>query len=146
MGGVWSKGSEKATKYLDPKALRSCAFTILKTQHGKVTMTSSECGSITDTSIKANKRKMREIGNLSRLTKLNLHGSKITSLPDSVGRLQNLQELHLGLKEALLSLPKTVGGLVSLTKLSLHGSKITSLPASIGPLQNLQELHLLCTD
>jgi len=86
-----------------------------------------------------------EIGDLVSLTKLNLHQSGITSLPPSIGRLQNLKVLDLSWTKKLLELPEEIGDLSSLNELDLAGSKIESLPSSIGRLQDLQNLNLSWT-
>jgi hypothetical protein len=76
---------------------------------------------------------------------LNLSGSKITSLPPSIGRLQNLKDLDLKSTEYLSNLPEETGDLTSLTKLNLSFVWITSFPPSIGRLQNLEYLDLSYT-
>mmetsp|Transcript_19957 Transcript_19957/g.41108 ORF Transcript_19957/g.41108 Transcript_19957/m.41108 type:complete len:138 (+) Transcript_19957:157-570(+) len=66
----------------------------------------------------------------------------IQSLPPSIGRLQNIQELDLSGNDQLRSLPNEIGNLRNLTTLDLSGSRITSLPSSIGQLQKLECLDL----
>eukprot|EP00533_Pseudo-nitzschia_delicatissima_P010098 CAMPEP_0116079300 /NCGR_PEP_ID=MMETSP0327-20121206/1068_1 /TAXON_ID=44447 /ORGANISM="Pseudo-nitzschia delicatissima, Strain B596" /LENGTH=578 /DNA_ID=CAMNT_0003569915 /DNA_START=260 /DNA_END=1997 /DNA_ORIENTATION=- len=71
-----------------------------------------------------------------------LRRPSITSLPPSVGRLQNLEVLCLGSTKNLLNLPQEVGDISSLKSLDLSGTGIVSLPPSIGRLHNLEVLLL----
>jgi len=77
-----------------------------------------------------------------RVAYLYLEGSKITTLPPSIGRLEDLQYLDLSATEKLVNLPEEIGDLANLNKLDLQRSGITSLPPSIGRLKNLQVLNL----
>lgn len=83
---------------------------------------------------------------LASLEKLNLENSAIRSLPPSIGRLQNLNELGLIHTYELVNLPEEIGDLVNLTKLNLTESSLVSLPSSMGRLQNLKHLHLECME
>ena len=69
----------------------------------------------------------------------------MTSLPDSVGNLQNLVSLWI-FDNKLTSLPDSVGNLQNLRKLQLFNNQLTSLPDSVGNLQNLLELSFPTTD
>jgi Leucine-rich repeat (LRR) protein len=86
-----------------------------------------------------------QIGNLKNLTHLTLYNSQITNLPTQVGNFRNLTYLNLA-GTSITSLPPEIGKLNKLTVLDLHDSKITSLPPEIGKLQNLTELDLSGTE
>ena len=76
------------------------------------------------------------------ISKLRITGwNNISSLPESIANLVNLQELDLGWNN-LTYLPENIGNLVNVRKLHLWGNKLTSLPESFGNLVNLQELEL----
>jgi len=77
-----------------------------------------------------------------KLTKLKfLKVSMLSSLPESIGKLTNLEELNL--KDGrLTSLPESIGKLTKLEKLNLFNNKLTSLPTSIGKLTNLEDFNL----
>jgi len=88
-----------------------------------------------------------EIGDLASLEELHLRfSSGLTSLPPSIGRLQNLRYLDLNGTNSLLKLPEEIGDLANLDTLKLHGSAITLLPPSIGQSQNLKHLGLSQTE
>ena len=72
------------------------------------------------------------------------NGLALTSLPDEIGLLPQLQELNLRSCSGLAGLPPTLGrGLPSLQSLNLMLCKrVSSLPESIGELQALQTLLL----
>jgi hypothetical protein len=86
------------------------------------------------------------IGKAKNLKHLDTNGSEISSLPSSIGELQNLKELRLDYTRDLSGLPEEIGNLTNLIKLNLDGSSISSIPRSIGKLRNLKELHLDYTD
>lgn len=81
------------------------------------------------------------IEEILKLKQLNL--THITTLPESIGELKNLQILFLWDCENLKTLPESIGLLSNLQKLYLTGCyNLTTLPESIGQLQNLQSLDL----
>ncbi len=85
-----------------------------------------------------------EIGDLRSLIKLSICGSGISTLPASIGRLQNLQEIFIdSFHRDLKCLPKEIGDLRSLIKLTLIDSGLNTLPSSIGRLQNLKAISIL---
>jgi Leucine-rich repeat (LRR) protein len=86
------------------------------------------------------------IGKAKNLKHLDTNGSEISSLPSSIGELQNLKELRLDYTRDLSGLPEEIGNLTNLIKLNLNGSSISSIPRSIGKLRNLKELLLDYTD
>src|SRR5260370_10753325 len=96
------------------------------------------------------------IGNLSNLKVLRLYGaldpreidtnkptqpSKVKSLPGTIGKLQNLEELDLG-RNAIKDIPAQIASLQKLKKLALDYSDIHELPSFVGNLKNLQELSV----
>src|SRR5207248_3717178 len=95
------------------------------------------------------------IGNLSNLKVLRLYGaldptpsdtnelpsSKVNSLPGTIGKLQNLEELDLG-RNRIKSIPSQIASLQKLKRLALDHNDIHELPAFVGYLKNLQELSV----
>ena len=81
------------------------------------------------------------IGQLQNLQELNLRRTGLSSLPPNIGQLQNLESLDLS-STGLSNLPVEIGGLTNLKTLNLEKSSIISLPPSIGRLQNLESLSL----
>ncbi|MHA2365683.1 MAG: leucine-rich repeat domain-containing protein [Candidatus Hodarchaeales archaeon] len=81
------------------------------------------------------------IGNLTNLEYLDLSHNTLTSLPESIGNLPNLGYLDLS-DISLTSLPETIGNLLNLEFLNLSYNSLTSLPESIGNLPNLKSLNL----
>ncbi|OYE03750.1 leucine-rich repeat domain-containing protein [Nostoc sp. 'Peltigera membranacea cyanobiont' 232] len=75
------------------------------------------------------------------VTKLNLSGRSLTTLPPEIGQLTNLQTLDLS-DNQLSSLPPEIGQLTNLQSLDLDNNQLSSLPAEIGQLTNLQSLDL----
>ncbi|XP_050144913.1 disease resistance-like protein DSC1 isoform X20 [Malus sylvestris] len=81
------------------------------------------------------------IGNLKSLEKLDLRGTAIKNLPASIGNLKSLEKLDLS-GTAIKCLPASIGNLKSLEKLDLSGTAIKCLPESIGNLKSLEKLDL----
>uniref|UniRef100_A0A0E0C086 Uncharacterized protein n=1 Tax=Oryza meridionalis TaxID=40149 RepID=A0A0E0C086_9ORYZ len=80
---------------------------------------------------------------LENLEILNLSACNFHSLPDSIGHLQNLQDLNLSLSSFLVTLPSSIGTLQSLHLLNLKGcGNLEILPDTICSLQNLHFLNL----
>ena len=75
------------------------------------------------------------------VTSLVMSNCQLTGLPESIGRLSNLKELHLA-NNRLTSLPESIGNLSNLTKLYLRDNQLISLPECIGNLSKLAELYL----
>lgn len=83
-----------------------------------------------------------EIGSLKGLTRLELGGLCMRTLPESIGSLGKLQKLSLNYCEQLVQLPKSLGKLKSLLELELGDTALKELPASIGDLKNLRSLNV----
>ncbi|WP_299678832.1 leucine-rich repeat domain-containing protein [uncultured Tenacibaculum sp.] len=90
-----------------------------------------------------------EIGTLSSLVYLELSNNSLTSLPSGIGSLNALEELRITSQnntttgeKTLASLPNEIGGLTSLKKLSLQGNRLTSIPNTINGLTALEDLNL----
>ncbi len=96
------------------------------------------------------------IGNLSNLKVLTLSGaidpreigskepippSKVKSLPGTIGKLQNLEELDLS-RNGIKSIPSQIASLQKLKRLALDYNNIHELPAFVGNFKNLQELSV----
>ncbi|MEK7399563.1 MAG: COR domain-containing protein, partial [Candidatus Poribacteria bacterium] len=74
-----------------------------------------------------------------KATKLDLSGLLLTSLPESIGKLTQLQSLDVD-SNRLTSLPESIGQLTQLQILSAKNNQLTSLPESIGQLAQLKLL------
>lgn len=83
------------------------------------------------------------IGKLTNLTSLNLSRNKLNTLPESIGKLINLTTLYLSHNQ-LTALPESIGNLKHLTSLDLSNNRLKTLPESIGKLTNLTSLDLSC--
>jgi Leucine-rich repeat (LRR) protein len=96
------------------------------------------------------------IGELTNLKVLNLNGamdptpsdtnspipaSKIKTLPATIAKLQNIEELDLE-RDRLQSVPLPVASLKKLKKLDLDYNDVHELPSFVGELGNLQELSV----
>ena len=77
--------------------------------------------------------------NHKRLLDLRVIGNKLTALPESVGKLENLIRLWV-FNNHLTSLPESVGKLKNLIVFSVYNNQLTSLPESVGKLKNLINL------
>jgi hypothetical protein len=79
------------------------------------------------------------IGNLTKLTRLQIHNQRITTIPSSVGNLTQLHTLLLG-GNRLKHLPEELGNLTNLRLLHIYGNVIETIPVSIGNLTKLEQL------
>ncbi|XP_056166431.1 disease resistance protein RUN1-like [Syzygium oleosum] len=81
------------------------------------------------------------IGMLVKLESLSLFGCvKLKKLPDSIGKLESLQELNLS-STKIVELPDSIGNLKKLKVMLMENTPIRKLPSTIGMLKNLEELH-----
>ncbi|MDP3533514.1 MAG: leucine-rich repeat domain-containing protein [Alphaproteobacteria bacterium] len=85
--------------------------------------------------------KITDITSFIFLKSLDIRYNKLTSLPESIKNLENLEELHLD-ENNLKTIPDSIKHLKKLRILCLSSNKITSLPDWIGDLENLEELYL----
>jgi hypothetical protein len=76
-----------------------------------------------------------------RLTKLDLSGYNLTSLPPEIAQLSNLRNLELS-HNNLTALPPEITQLCNLKTLVFNGNSLRQLPPGIGELINLTELSL----
>jgi hypothetical protein len=68
-----------------------------------------------------------ELGRLTALTSLHLHGNMLTSVPAALGGLTALKSLDLSGNQ-LTSVPAVLGGLTALKSLDLQANKLTNAP------------------
>jgi hypothetical protein len=84
-----------------------------------------------------------EVGQLTRLQKLDLSCSGLPALPAELGALTRLRKLDLSECSGLTALPAELGALTRLRELDLSEcSGLTALPAELGALTRLRELDL----
>jgi Leucine-rich repeat (LRR) protein len=81
------------------------------------------------------------IGKLVNLQYIDLRHNQLTVIPETIGELVNLQYLDLSFNR-LAELPKSIGKLVRLEYLFLTNNQLISLPESIGKLVKLEYLQL----
>jgi Leucine-rich repeat (LRR) protein len=72
---------------------------------------------------------------------LDLSELGLTILPESLGKLNELQSLSLS-DNQITNIPESIGKLSSLETLDVRGNQLTSLPESLGKLTNLEDLDV----
>jgi hypothetical protein len=82
------------------------------------------------------------IGQLVKLTKLDISNNNFVKLPDSIGQLTNLTSLKITRNSLLINLPDSIGQLINLTELRIDHNSLTKIPESIGQLTNLTKLEI----
>jgi leucine-rich repeat protein SHOC2 len=82
------------------------------------------------------------IGKFKNLRMLNLSENKIDSLPEEIGRLENLAILDISDNNSLVTLPVSLGDLQNLKILNLSYLNLKTLPTSIEKLKNLSIIVL----
>ncbi|WVZ17078.1 hypothetical protein V8G54_010060, partial [Vigna mungo] len=80
------------------------------------------------------------IGELTHLRYLNLNGTSIAMLPESLCNLYNLQTLKLGSCSNLTELPKHIQKLVNLRHFRIFNTPIKEMPKRMGKLNQLHDL------
>ena len=85
-----------------------------------------------------------EIGNLTKLIKLNLGTNQLTgSLPPEIGNLANLTHLMLNVNQLSGEIPSEIGKLTNLEGLGLAYNQFAGeIPPEVGDLKNLSGLNL----
>jgi len=78
---------------------------------------------------------------LKNLFRLHLDHNQITAIPDSIGKMQSIEELYLSHNKLDL-VPESICFLTSLTVLTLSHNALTKLPIGIDRLTNLYALSL----
>jgi len=81
------------------------------------------------------------IGNLKHLRHLDLRGTSIERLPDSVCTLYHLQTLLLKECRHLMELPSNISNLVDLQHLDIEGTNLKEMPPKMGKLTKLRILE-----
>lgn len=82
------------------------------------------------------------LGKLDKLEELRLYDCKITTLPDSIGNLNQLKKLELSGTTSITALPESIGALTNLQDLYCSYKNITALPLSFPQLINLKDDYL----
>jgi Leucine-rich repeat (LRR) protein len=67
--------------------------------------------------------------------------NELTTLPESLGSLKALKELHIGVNQ-IKSLPDSFSALTSLQRFGLQNNKITTLPGWLSNLPDLKWIHV----
>ncbi|XP_015896126.3 probable LRR receptor-like serine/threonine-protein kinase At1g63430 isoform X1 [Ziziphus jujuba] len=85
-----------------------------------------------------------ELGQLSSLQKLILHGNRLLGIiPKELGLLKSLTVLDLGKNELTGPIPPEIGNLTSVVTINLQSNGLTGkLPPELGNLRHLQVLQL----
>ncbi len=83
----------------------------------------------------------KSIGNLTSLRIIHLFDNLLTSLPESIGNLKNLKALHIGINQ-LDTLPQSIRKLTELQYLDVRNNKLTTLSELIGGLRKLDEINV----
>ena len=81
------------------------------------------------------------IAQLSNLNVLYLRNNQLTTLPEAIAQLSNLNGLYLG-NNQLTTLPEAIAQLSNLNVLDLSNNQLTTLPEAIAQLSNLRGLDL----
>ena len=68
---------------------------------------------------------------------MDLSYNQISSLPDSITKLENLESLYL-MRNCIKSLPENIGSMNRLKSLDISYNPLDKLPVQIGKLDNLQ--------
>ncbi|HEY9646912.1 MAG TPA: COR domain-containing protein [Chroococcidiopsis sp.] len=118
--------------------LSSCNLTVLPSEIGQLTRLTS----LNLSNNQLTKSSLPEaIGQLRQLTALQLVGNQLNDLPEAIAHLHSLQELDLSYNR-LKTIPTAVTLLPSLTSLVLRSNEISDIPMAIAQMQSLAVLDL----
>ena len=106
---------------------------------GKVVEKVTESGGSGDYRNKGLNSFPKEILNNTGLTKLDLSGNDIESLPSEIGKLKKLQELYI-IDSGLRALPGEIRMFTDLRILDVHDNELTGIPAEIGQLPKIEKI------
>ncbi|KAG7036052.1 putative LRR receptor-like serine/threonine-protein kinase [Cucurbita argyrosperma subsp. argyrosperma] len=86
----------------------------------------------------------RDLGQLSYLEELILHGNKLVgTVPKELGYLKNLRVLDIGMNQLTGPIPPEFGNLTKVMKINLQSNGLTGkLPSELGNLRYLEELRV----
>ncbi|XP_011012193.1 PREDICTED: putative disease resistance RPP13-like protein 1 [Populus euphratica] len=84
---------------------------------------------------------LNSIGNLKHLQHLDLYGTSIERLPESVCTLYYLQSLLLRECRHLMELPSNISNLVNLQHLDIEGTNLKEMPPKMAKLTKLRTLQ-----
>jgi hypothetical protein len=80
---------------------------------------------------------------MKSLRYLDVHFNELHGLPQSIGKLTNLEYLNIGSNfNDMTQLPETIGGLINLKELDLSNNQIRALPYAFCKLEKLTKLNL----
>ena len=85
-----------------------------------------------------------ELGKLANLERLHLYSNRLTGeIPAELGKLANLEELELDTNDLTGEIPAELGKLANLERLHLYSNRLTGeIPAELGKLASLEFLWL----
>ncbi|KAL4395433.1 hypothetical protein AHAS_Ahas02G0251500 [Arachis hypogaea] len=83
------------------------------------------------------------IGDLIHLRYLDLSGTPIVTLPESMSNLYNLQTLKLAKCKRLKKLPSNMQNLVNMRHLDIEGTDLEEMPKKMSKLKDLQLLYFI---
>lgn len=101
-----------------------------------VTIGNLKCMEIIDVSGSGISRLRNELADCTSLKSIVGNASRIKSLPEDIGKLQNLVYMNL-VSNRIIEIPESIGELTNLKNLSLGSNDISQLPASFTKLKNL---------
>lgn len=81
------------------------------------------------------------VGNLKKLTKLDLHLCDLATLPDSIGELRQLESIELS-DNPITRLPESMVRLSALEKLHIHRTALATVPEFVGRLPALRVIRM----
>ncbi len=82
------------------------------------------------------------INELKTLKELDISSTRITTLPDTIGNLENLETLRLMFNRSFVNVPDSVCNLQKLKALELNDNNLSEVPNCVGKLKNLTILRL----